>query len=56
MSRAAGCCPSQRFQGLVEALDLALGLGMARRAVLLADAEVREEVLEGVCGRRPGAP
>ena len=32
----------------MEALDLALGLGMARRPVLLADAEVGEQVLEAV--------
>jgi len=32
----------------VEALDLALGLGMSRGAVLLADAEVGEQELEGV--------
>ena len=36
------------LQGLVEALDLALGLGVARRPVLLADAQVREQVLEAV--------
>ena len=40
--------PSQRLSGLVEALDLALRLGVARGAVLLADAEVREQVLEAV--------
>ena len=34
--------PEPAFQGLVEALDLALGLGVARRAVLLADAEPGE--------------
>jgi hypothetical protein len=45
---AAGCRPSQRFQGLVEALDLALGLGVTGHAVLLADAEVGEQVLEAV--------
>jgi hypothetical protein len=33
---------------LVEALDLALGLGVTRAAVLLGDAQEREEVLEGV--------
>ena len=32
----------------MEALDLALGLGVAGRAVLLADAEVREQVLQTV--------
>ena len=32
----------------MEALNLALGLGMARRAVLLADPEVGEQVLEAV--------
>jgi hypothetical protein len=36
------------FQGLVEAFDLALGLGMAGMAVLLGDAEVGEQVLEAV--------
>ena len=41
------------LQRLVEALDLALGLGMARRSVLLADAEVGEQVLEAVAA--PGA-
>ncbi len=32
----------------MEALDLALGLGMARCPVLLMDAEVGEQVLEAV--------
>jgi hypothetical protein len=36
------------FQGLVEAFDRALGLGMAGMAVLLGDAEVGEQVLEAV--------
>ena len=36
------------FQGLVEALDLALGLRVGRRSVLLTDAEVGEEILEVV--------
>ena len=40
--------PEPALEGLVEALDLALGLGMARRPVLLADAEVGEQVLEAV--------
>ena len=40
------------FQGLVEALDLALGLGMPGRPVLLADAEVGEQVLEAVAATR----
>ena len=34
--------------GLVEALDLALGLGMVGMAVLLCDAEVGEQVFEAV--------
>ena len=36
------------LQGLVETLDLALGLRMAGMAVLLADAQVGEQVLEAV--------
>ena len=32
----------------MEALDLALGLGVVRGSVLLLDAEVGEQVLEGV--------
>ena len=40
--------PEPALQGLVEALDLALGLGMPWGAVLLADAEVGEQVLEAV--------
>ncbi len=36
------------LQGLVEALDLALGLGMAGMAVLLRNAEVGEQVFEAV--------
>ena len=36
------------FEGLVEALDLALGLRVGRRSVLLTDAEVGEEILEVV--------
>ena len=36
------------LQGLVEALDLALGLRVSGCAVLLLDAEEREEVFEGV--------
>ena len=40
--------PEPALQGLVEALDLALGLGMARCPVLLADAEIGEQVLEAV--------
>jgi len=34
--------------GLVESLDLALGLGVVRAAVLLGDAEGGQQVLEGV--------
>jgi hypothetical protein len=57
------CCRLTRepaFQGLVEALDLALGLGMPGRPVLLPDAEVGEQVLEPVAttgepGRVDGA-
>ena len=40
--------PEPALEGLVEALDLALGLRMARGPVLLADAEVGEQVLEAV--------
>ena len=40
--------PQPALEGLVEALDLALGLGVARRPVLLADAEPGEQVLEAV--------
>jgi hypothetical protein len=36
------------LQGLVEAFDLALGLGMVGMAVLLGDAEVGEQVFEAV--------
>ncbi len=51
MVRAAGCA-EPALEGLVEALDLALGLRMVRGAVLLADAEVGEQVLEGVVAAR----
>src|SRR5579875_846902 len=40
--------PEPALLGLVEALDLALGLGMSGRAVLLPDAEDREQVLERI--------
>ena len=40
------------LEGLVEALDLALGLGMPGCPVLLADAEVGEQVLEPVAPAR----
>jgi len=40
--------PEPALQGLVEALDLALRLGMAGCPVLLLDAEIGEQVLEGV--------
>jgi hypothetical protein len=40
--------PEPALQGLVEALDLALGLGMSWGAVLLAHTEVGEQVLEAV--------
>ena len=40
--------PEPTLEGLVEALDLALGLRVAGRTVLLADAEVGEQVLEAV--------
>jgi hypothetical protein len=36
------------LQGLVEAFDLALGLGMAGMAIFLGDAETGEQVLEAV--------
>jgi hypothetical protein len=36
------------LQGLLEALDLALRLGMAGVAILLPDAQVGEQVLEAV--------
>ena len=36
------------FLGLVEAFDLALGLGVAGGSVLLANPEQRQEVFEGV--------
>ena len=36
------------FQGLLEAFDFALGLGMAGMAVLLRDAEVGEQVFKAV--------
>jgi hypothetical protein len=36
------------FEGLVEPLDLALGLWVAGAAVLLGDPQGREQVLEGV--------
>lgn len=36
------------FQGLVEAFDLALGLGVAGVAVFLGDAEVADELFEFV--------
>jgi len=40
--------PEPALQGLLEALDLALGLGMTGCSVLLPDAEPGEQVLEGV--------
>ena len=40
------------LEGPMEAFDLALGLGMVRGPVLLADAEVGEQVLEGVVAAR----
>jgi hypothetical protein len=40
--------PEPALQGLVKPFGLALGLGVAARSVLLADAEDREDVLEGV--------
>ena len=40
--------PKVAFEGLVETLDLALGLRVTRRAILLADAKVGEQVLEAV--------
>ncbi len=43
-----GLLSEPALEGLVEALDLALGLGMAGSPVLLADAQVGEEVLEAV--------
>ena len=42
--------PEPALEGLMEALDLALGLGVSGCPVLLVDAEVGEEVLEPVCG------
>ena len=36
------------LQSLLEALDLALGLRMARMAILLRDAEAGEQVLKAV--------
>jgi hypothetical protein len=47
---AAGCrpLPEPPLEGLVETLDLALGLRVTRCAVLLTDAEVGEQVLEAV--------
>jgi hypothetical protein len=36
------------LQSLVEAFDLALGLGMAGMAVLLGDAEAGQQVFEAV--------
>ena len=54
MVGGAGSEPA--FEGLVEALDLALGLGVAGGAVLLADAEHREQVFECVAAApEPGA-
>jgi hypothetical protein len=41
-------CSQPAFQGLVEAFYLALGLGMARMAVLLRDAEAGQQVFEAV--------
>lgn len=41
-------CGEPALQGLVEAFDLALGLGMAGMAVFLRDAEVGEQVFEAV--------
>jgi hypothetical protein len=41
-------CGEPAVQGLVEALDLALGLRMVGMAVLLGDAEVGEQVFEAV--------
>jgi hypothetical protein len=47
--RSRGRSRSQpALQRLVKALDLALGLGMSRRPVLLPDAEQRQEVFERV--------
>jgi hypothetical protein len=44
-----GRLPGQpAFLGLVESLDLALGLGVERLAVLLGDAQGGQQVLEGV--------
>jgi hypothetical protein len=36
------------LQGLLEPLDLALGLGVVRPAVLLPDSEAAQFVLQGV--------
>jgi hypothetical protein len=44
--RGAGSEPA--LQGLVEALDLALGLRVSGRSVLLLDTEDRQQVLERV--------
>jgi hypothetical protein len=45
----SGRLPGQpAFLGLVESLDLALGLGVERLAVLLGDAEGGQQVLECV--------
>jgi hypothetical protein len=43
-----GPCSEPLLEGLVETLDLALGLGVVRGAVLLRDAKVVKEHFEGV--------
>jgi hypothetical protein len=50
LAQGPGCRLAREpaFQGLVEALDLALGLGVPGRPVLLPDAEPGEQVLEPV--------
>src|SRR5205085_9872830 len=50
LSRGAGCWAGREppLLGLVEPLDLALGLRVSRGAVLLSDAEGRQEVFERV--------
>ena len=47
---SGGCWLSSEpaFQGLVEAFDLALGLGMAGMAVLLRDAEAGQQIFKAV--------
>nr|WP_282826564.1 hypothetical protein [Gulosibacter sediminis] len=46
----AGAGPGREplFQGLVEAIDFALGLWVVRGAVILSDTQEREDVFEGV--------